>query len=470
MTLVPLVVDVDGTLVRGDLLHEAALQFVARHPFQGWRLVAWLLHGKAALKNELSARVDPGTDSVPLREETLAAIDEARAAGRPIVLASASHRRWVEPIATRIGGAEVLATDEHVNLAGPAKAEALIERFGKGGFDYVGDHRVDMAVWATARRQLVVSHDNSLERKVRQRFPDAELIARDRPPLRQHIRALRMHQWAKNLLVFLPLIAGHDIQSDAVSATLAAFVAFCAAASSAYIVNDLLDLPGDRDHPRKRFRPFAAGLLSPTRGLIMAAVLMVGAFVVAAFLPSRFVFVLAAYVVLTLAYSLVLKRRLLIDVIVLGGLYTIRVLGGVTAMHQVQSPWLLMFSLFLFLSLAAVKRCSELVARREAGKPAPLGRGYQIGDLAVLFPLAAAAGYGAVLIVTLYLSSPEVIRLYAHPTRMWLICPLLLYWISRVLMISNRNELHDDPVIFALTDRVSWLVGGLVAGVIAMSV
>ncbi len=468
---VPLVVDVDGTLVRGDLLHEAALQFVARHPLQVWRLVTWLARGKARLKHELASRIDPGTDSVPLRDETLAVIDAARSQGRPVVLASASHRRWVEPIAARIDGAEVLASDDRVNLAGHAKASALIDRFGEGGFDYVGDHRVDMPVWAAARRALLVSHDNGLERKVRQRFPDAELIARDRPALRQHLRALRMHQWAKNLLVFLPLIAGHGILDPAAAlATLAAFIAFCTAASSAYIVNDLLDLPGDRDHPRKRFRPFAAGLLSPARGLVLATTLMVGAFAIGALLPWRFVLVLGSYVALTLAYSLVLKRRLLIDIIVLGGLYTIRVFGGVAAMQQPQSPWLLMFSLFLFLSLAAVKRCSELVARREAGKSAPLGRGYRLVDLQVLFPLAAASGYAAVLVVTLYLSSPEVVELYSHPSRMWLICPLLLYWISRVLVIAGRNELHDDPVIFALTDRTSWLTGVLIAFIITLSI
>lgn len=468
---VPLAVDVDGTLVRSDLLHEAALQFVARHPFQAWRLAVWLLRGKAALKHELATRIDPGTDSVPLRDETVATIEEARAAGRPVVLASASHRKWIEPIAARIAGVDVMASDERVNLAGAAKAEALVARFGERGFDYIGDHRVDMPVWAVARRQLLVAHNAGLELQVRRRFPQVEIVARERPHLRQYLRALRMHQWAKNLLVFLPLIAGHSLLDlDAVVTAIAAFAAFCAAASSAYIINDLLDLPGDRDHPRKRLRPFAAGKVPLVHGIGLSALLMLGAFVLAALLPWRFLLVLTSYVGLTLGYSFVLKRKLLIDIIVLGGLYTIRVFGGVTAAQQVQSQWLLMFSLFLFLSLAAVKRCSELVARREAGKTAPLGRGYRMGDLEVLFPLAAAAGYGAVLVVTLYLSSPEVAKLYTHPSRMWLICPLLLYWISRVLVLSSRNELHDDPVIFALTDRISWLTGVLVALVIVLSV
>lgn len=469
---VPLVVDVDGTLLRGDLLHEAALQFVARHPFQAWRLGGWLGSGKAVLKARLAERVDPGVEGLPLREEVLAAIAAAQAEGRPVYLASASHGSWVEAIAARVGGiAGVLASDGRTNLAGPAKAAALVERFGEGRFDYVGDQPVDFPVWSAARRRLVVAHDRGFEAKVKRRFADAETIARPRATLRAHLRALRMHQWAKNLLVFLPVIAGHSFADPArLLAAIVALFAFCFAASSAYIVNDLLDLPGDRDHPRKRFRPFAAGDVSATRGLAMAVALMAAAIGLAALLPVQFLSVLVCYVVATLAYSLVLKRRLLIDVITLGGLYTLRVLGGVVAVGQEVSPWLLMFSLFLFLSLAAVKRCSELVARREAGKPPPPGRGYRIDDLQVLFPLGAAAGFAAVLVVMLYLSSPEVARLYSHPLRMWLICPLLTYWISRVLVISSRNELHDDPVIFALTDKVSWATGVVIANVIALSI
>lgn len=468
----PLVVDVDGTLIKSDLLLEAALQFVATQPWRCWRLLVWLFAGKAALKAHLAAAVAVPTETIPLRPETLAAMDQARAAGQPVWLASASDRRWVEQIAARVGGIDgVLGSDGHTNLAGGRKAAALVARFGEGGFDYAGDQPVDLPVWAAARGQLVVAHDAALERRVRDRFPHATVIARPRRPFALHLRALRPHQWAKNLLVFLPILAGHSLTNvHAIAAAIAAFVAFCCAASGAYVINDLLDLPGDRDHQRKRNRPFASGDLPIIAGLFMAPLLLGGAGLLAAVLTPRFAAVLAGYVVLTLAYSLVLKRKVLIDIIVLGGLYTIRVLGGVAATSEPQSQWLLMFSLFLFLSLAAVKRCSELVARREAGKPPPLGRGYRLDDLQVLFPLASAAGYLAVLVVALYLYSPDVTRLYHHPTRMWLVCPLLLYWISRVLLKSNRDEMHDDPVIFALTDRVSWATGLALAFVVAVSI
>ena len=468
---VPLVVDIDGTLLKSDLLHEAALQFIAGSPLETWRLAAWLQRGKAEFKARLANRVDFGTDRIPLREETVAAIRAAQEAGRAVYLASASDRRWVETVADRIGGiAGVLASDGRTNLAGSAKAAALVERFGRQNFDYIGDNQVDMAVWSEARRQILVGRSARLEAAVLCRFPQAETIARPRVTISAYIRALRVHQWAKNALVFLPLIAGHSFTAGNLLVAAAAFLAFSLAASSAYIVNDLLDLAGDRDHPRKCRRPFAAGDVPITHGLGMAVMLMAAAALVAAALPPLFLAILAGYLALTLGYSLHLKRKVMIDVLVLGSLYTLRVFGGVAATGQQQSQWLLMFSLFLFLALATVKRCSELVARGDTGTAAPLGRGYVAADLKVLFPLSAAAGYGAVLVVALYLSSPEVIALYTHPKRLWLICPLLLYWISRVLILSNRNQLHDDPVIFALTDPVSWLTGLATAAVIAVSI
>lgn len=468
---VPLAVDVDGTLLRTDLLHEAALQFVARHPLEAPRLLPWALGGKAVLKSRLADRVDPVIETVPLRDETVALIREAQAQGRPVWLASASDHRYVARLAERIGGiAGVLATTPERNLAGAAKADALTEQFGERGFDYAGDMPVDMAVWAAARRQHLVAHDARFEAQVRRAFPEVGVVARPRPRPRGYIKALRPHQYAKNLLLFLSPIAGHQFDLRTVGATLLGFLCFCMAASSAYIVNDLLDLPGDRDHHRKRRRPFAAGDVPATHGILLSALLMAAALGLGALLPTRFLAILVIYVAATLGYSFVLKRKVIVDVITLGGLYTIRVFAGVAASGVRYSPWLLMFSLFLFLSLAVVKRCAELIHRRAAGKADPIGRGYRAADVAVLFPLAAAAGYGAVLVVAMYLANPEVTGLYRHPARMWLVCPLLLYWVSRVFILANRNELHDDPVVFALTDRLSWAVGALVMGVIALSV
>jgi 4-hydroxybenzoate polyprenyltransferase/phosphoserine phosphatase len=468
----PLIVDVDGTLIRSDLLLEAALQLIATQPWNSWKLVTWLAGGKASLKKNLVETTDPHIASIPLRAETVAAIEAARAAGRPVWLASASDQRWVEQIADRIGGVDgVMGSDGVTNLSGSNKASALVERFGPKGFDYIGDHMVDMPVWEAARRPVVIAHSSGLERAVKRRFPDAEIIARPRTPVRLYFTAMRPYQWAKNALVFLPAIAGHSIGDIVVlMAAVMAFFAFSFAASSAYIINDLIDLPGDRDHHRKSKRPFAAAGISIPRGIVMAIGLMALAIAIACLLPPQFLGILIGYVVATLGYSLVLKRHMLIDVITLGGLYTVRVLGGIAATAEEKSQWLLMFCLFFFLSLAIVKRCSELVARRDAGKSPPRGRGYAINDLAMLLPLGASAGYASVMVVMLYLSSPRILSLYAHPLRMWLICPLLIYWISRALMLSNRGEMHDDPIIFALTDKVSWLTGVVAAVIIAVAI
>ncbi|GAA0284301.1 UbiA family prenyltransferase [Alteraurantiacibacter aestuarii] len=469
---VPLVVDVDGTLLRSDLLHEAALQFVAQNPLECWKLLYWLLLGKAVLKSRLAERGDFGIDSIPLRDETMAAIRTAQAQGRETYLASASDHRWVDKVAERVGGLTgVLASDGETNLAGTAKAAALTGKFGRLGFDYIGDARVDIPVWEAARGKLVVAHRPGFAKKIINRFPDAEIIVQSDRDLRAWLEAMRPHQWAKNLLLFLPLLLGHRfLDVGAVMESSIGFVAFCLAASSAYIINDLLDLPGDRDHHRKCNRPFADCRIRLIHGPPMALAILAVAIVLASLLNTRFLLILLIYVAATLSYSLLLKRRLLVDVITLGGLYTLRVLAGVIATGSHQSPWLLMFSLFIFLSLAIVKRCSELVARREAGKSAPPGRGYRIQDLEVMFPLGAAAGFCAILVITEYLSSPEVVALYSHPQRLWLICPLLLYWIGRILVLASRNELHDDPIIFAARDRNSWLTAITASGIVLVSI
>ncbi len=467
----PLVVDVDGTLIKTDLLHESAMQFIARHPLQTWRLGAWLASGKSRLKRALSEATDPHIDSIPLREQTVALIRDAQAAGRPVYLASASDLPLVEALAGRVGGiAGVFGTDDGANLAGAAKARRLNAAFGERGYDYVGDQDVDFAVWSSARRAIAVSHSDGFKRRLLRAHPDAEVIASPRVKPRALVKAVRPHQWAKNALIFLSLAAGHHFAAHDVVATVLAFVCFCLAASSAYLLNDLLDLPGDRDHSRKRNRPFAAGDLSITTGLVLSAILMASAAGLSTFLPLRFMLVLGAYVTATLGYSLLLKRKLLIDVITLGGLYTIRVLGGIEAVGSTYSPWLLMFCLFLFLSLAIVKRCSELVVRREMGQTRTVGRGYRTDDLQIMLSLGAASAYGAVLVVALYLSSAEIVALYNHPIRMWLVTPLLLYWISRVLILSSRGEMHDDPVVFALRDRVSWITGFCIGLVVLASI
>jgi 4-hydroxybenzoate polyprenyltransferase len=467
---VPLVVDVDGTLVKTDLLHESLMQLVATRPLYTLRLPGWLGQGRATLKRQLTHLVDPHIRTLPLRAEVVALIREAQAKNRPVYLASASDRIQVSSLAEQIGGiAGVFATDGEINLAGDRKAAALTAAFGLQGFDYIGDRKVDFPVWAQARRVLAVTHNSTFERSVKKRFPEAQIVIRAQTRARSLIRALRPHQWAKNLLLFLPLIVGHLFDPRNIGTTALAFVCFCMAASSAYILNDLLDLPGDRVHPDKQRRPFAAGDVSISFGLLFSALLFIAAAAVSLLLPWGFTALLGLYVLTTLAYSLVLKRKLFVDVITLGGLYTIRVMAGLEASHIEQSHWLLMICLFLFMCLATVKRCSELVRAEKEGGVRTVGRGYQVRDLPIIGSLGAAAGYATSLVLALYISSPEVAKLYRNPPILWLVEPLFLYWISRILIMAHRGRVNEDPVIFAFTDKVSLITGACIAAVVGVA-
>lgn len=456
---VPLVVDVDGTLIVSDFLHESALRLAAERPFTAALIPFWLVGGRARLKAHINDHVGILSD-IPLRRSVVDLIQAAKAEGRPVYLASASDHRQVQALADRIGVIDgVFATTAGRNLAGSAKAETLVEAFGQGGYDYVADADVDFPVWRSARRVLVVTHGAAFEKRVLAAFPEATVVDRTRRSAGPYLRVLRVHQWAKNALVFLPLILNHSYADiGQVLAAMLAFVCFSFAASSAYALNDLLDLPADRKHPTKHRRPFAAGAVAVSHGVVMSAMLILSAFAIGLLaLPLGFLAVLGAYFVATVTYSLILKRKVFVDVVVLGGLYAVRVLGGAAAIGAPGSNWLLMLCLFLFLCLAIAKRYTELAAKEAAGGPPPSGRGYRFEDMRVLLPLAAASGYMSVLVVALYMNSEQVTVLYSNPDVLWLTCVIQLYWVSRVLILANRGELHEDPVVFALRDRISWL-------------
>jgi 4-hydroxybenzoate polyprenyltransferase len=460
---VPLCVDLDGTLIRSDLLFESALLLIKSNPFFILRMVVWLLHGKAALKAEIAARVVLNAASLPYNTQFVEWLKLEHQSGRSLWLCTATHSTLAERVAEYLGIFDgVLASDAQSNLAGGAKAQRLVERFGERGFDYCGNERRDLAVWSHANGAIVVAAGAPLERaaagvtSVLRAFPSQARF------LRAAIRALRPHQWVKNALIVVPLLAAHGSRNaHSLTAVLLAVVAFCACASSVYILNDLLDLEADRAHQRKRKRPFASGDLSIAAGLGLFPVLLALGVVISLLLPVKFQLVFAGYYALTCAYSFWLKGRAIVDALALAGLYTIRVIAGAAAANVPLSFWLLLFSVFLFLSLAFVKRYAELDALRRRQGLRAAGRGYHVEDLAVLQSLGCAAGYLSVLVLALYINSPEVSALYARPKLIWLLCVLVLYWISRVWMKAQRGEMHDDPVVFALKDRPSLVVGVL---------
>lgn len=462
----PLVVDLDGTLVRTDLLVESAFAHLGENPLRIVSLLGLLGRGRAALKAGIAAETAIDPAHLPYDPRILAMIDEARAAGRTVHIASASNERYVAAIAEHLGVDAWFASTAGENLAGDTKARRLIATFGVGGFDYVGNDRADLPVWAVCRRAGAVEPSAAVRRALVAIAPEARILAGRGGRMRAWISLIRVHQWAKNALVFVPLITAHRFDAAAVAAAIAAFFAFSFAASAVYIVNDLVDVAADRVHPSKCRRPLAAGTVSIPASLPAAAALLVAAFAAAAATTAPFVFVLVGYLVATTAYTFVLKRKMIVDIIVLAGLYTVRVIGGAAAISVAMSEWLLGFSMFIFTALALIKRYVELAARVDADLPDPTNRNYRKSDLGIVAALAAGAGFNAVTVFALYISSDAVRRLYRHPELLWLICPILMYWLGRAMMMAQRRLMNDDPIVFALRDRNSLLAFGLIGSIL----
>jgi 4-hydroxybenzoate polyprenyltransferase len=470
----PLVVDLDGTLIHTDMLYESASYFLIKNPFKFYNFFSWLLSGKVVLKKELANRVCLDISALPYNSEVLNWLHAEKQSGRTIVLATASHRLLAEQVAQHLQVFdEVLATEGDINLRSSAKAQALVTRFGEGCFDYVGNDWPDLQVWVKARTAHVVDASASLLSRVKAQGSVGQVFTSSMPSrLKAIFKAMRLHQWMKNLLVFIPLMAAHeyaDAQRDVLAVM--AFVIFSLTASSVYLLNDLVDVQDDRQHQRKRHRPFASGALSLFAGWVVWPILLtLAAALSVIFMPLLFTASLTVYFVLTLAYSLLLKQLAVVDVLTLAGLYTLRLIAGATAVGVATSFWLLLFSMFIFLSLALIKRYSELKSARDAGQAGTLrGRGYEPDDLELVSSLGGSAGFISVLVLALYIQDGQAAQLYAMPQIIWLACPVMLFWISRAWLIAHRGQMHDDPIVFALKDKVSWAVGGFMIGVLALA-
>ena len=459
----PLVVDIDGTLAKTDLLAESFFALLAVRPVSALAAIASLRKGKAALKRHLAEQAALDIASIPLHEELVDFLRAEKRRGRPLYLASAADRRYVEALAERLDLFDgVFGSDGVLNLKSRNKADVLTEAFGDKGFDYVGNDHADLAVWRAAAEVYVVDAPAGLIRKVKKEFPGATVLVPTRPRLKAYIKALRPHQWLKNLLIFVPPLAAHRFATKDLVTSAAAFVIFSLCASSVYLLNDLLDLRSDREHLSKRNRPFAAGDASLAKGALLLVLTLATAAGASLALPGPFVAMLGLYYVTTLGYSTLFKRVAMLDVIVLTCLYTLRLLAGGAAAQVPLSPWLISFSIFLFLCLALIKRCAELIDRQTRGKGDPIGRGYRLTDIPQLQTLAASSGYVAAMVFGLYITHPDVALLYSHSDRLWVVPVVLLYWISRVSMLTHRGEMNEDPVLFAAKDRVSLACLGLI--------
>jgi 4-hydroxybenzoate polyprenyltransferase/phosphoserine phosphatase len=460
----PLFVDLDGTLITSDILWESFLAFLKKHPAEAFNIPLWLSRGKAVLKRELAERVTLDVTTLPYNSEVVEFLKSEKARGRQIILATASDEAFAQKIAEHTQlFSKVLSSDGTTNLSGSRKLSVIKSMTNGIGFDYIGNATVDLPLWAAANRAMVVTSSKNLLKKAEKITAEQHVFPQQNSLLKTLTKALRVHQWVKNLLIFVPLIMAHVFSAELFLKAVLAFFSFSFCASSVYLLNDLLDIESDRVHPRKKKRPFAAGTLPIPLGIAIAPMLLVVSFAIAwIFLPLNFLLLLGFYYALTTCYSFFLKRIVILDVLVLAGLYTLRIFSGAMAVDVPVSPWLLAFSTFTFLSLAFVKRYAELNILIEQNKTGNKARGYNVDDLHFVGSVGPSSGYMAALVLALYINSADVVKLYDRPMVLWLAGLCFLYWITRVWMLAHRGQMVDDPIIFTFKDKISYIVGALV--------
>jgi len=462
---VPLCVDLDGTLVRSDMLIESGLMLIRQQPATVFKLPGWLLGGKANLKHQIASRVDFSNATIPYNEEVVEFVREARGE-RQTVLVTGSDQRIADLVAEQTDLFDcVRGSDAAVNLTSKNKRDWLVSEFGENGFDYIGNDEDDLSVWPSSRNALVVSPSDGIAKTDNVSF--SHVFNAHKTQFRDFLSLLRVHQWSKNGLILVPFVLDQRFGDwPATFAIVLAFLAMSLLASITYIFNDMLDLQADRLNETKAKRALASGRVGLLLGAKTMALLAVLLIVCMAFLPMQFNLVLLSYLLLTLLYSFYFKQAVILDVCVIAALHTLRVIAGTVAIAATWSFWLLAFSMFIFFSLALAKRVAELMNLQKAGLAETVGRDYRVADLPVLLASGVSSGFISVLIVALYINSEKVSQMYSTPQILWLVCPVLLYWIGRLWMITGRGEMHEDPIIFAIKDRVSFDAIGLMAVVV----
>lgn len=457
----PLVVDLDGTLVSTDTLAESVLLFLKTQPSRFWILADWLLRGRAYLKQRLAAEVLPRADLLPYRPELLEFLLAEKKAGREIWLATGANQRIAEAVAAHLSiFSVVFGSDETVNLTGSRKRDRLREQAGEQ-YAYIGDSKADLPIWMNCAESVLVGPAAKFSERLAAAGRQTHTFsAPSRSRLLELASLLRPHHWLKNILVFAALFLSHRfLELDLSLAAFRAFAALSCLASLLYVVNDLLDLEADRLHARKKNRPLAKGSLPLSWALLGMGGLLSAAIAFAWTLPPLAQVLLACYGVASFTYSLALKRYLFIDAVALAGMFMLRIFIGGGATGIAISEWTFVFALFVFVSLALVKRLGELRGLKPEEGLTQSRRGYLAQDIPVLSSLGAASSYASVIVYFLYVSSPGIHVGYRHPQLLWLVGPILIYWLSRFWILVNRGYLHDDPLVFAFRDRASLLCG-----------
>jgi 4-hydroxybenzoate polyprenyltransferase len=466
---IPLVVDLDGTLLRTNSLPESLMTLARKQPLKLLSVPLWCIGGRAQLDRRLAQAAIPDVRTLPYRADVLVYLRAQKQRGRRLVLSTGAYERLGHEVARELGLFDsVIASTGAGDLGSRRKGERLVAEFGIGGFDYLGYSRRDLPVWRNARHALVVSASRGLPRDVAAVVPVEQVFMHRRAGPQDYLQALRVHHWIKNVLVFVPLVAAHrSFEPALMLSALRAFAAFSLCAAGVYLLNDMLDLADDRRHPRKRERKLAAGQIPLAHSLLLLPLLLAGAFLIGAQLPRGFGFTLSAYLVLMFGYCFGLKNVPVLDVLMLSSGYTLRVAAGAAAINVVSPTWLLAFSILIFLSLALLKRYAELVSLRNAPAHLRRARGYVAGDERLLVAEGVASGYLAALVLVLYANTDLARRAYTHCELLWIVALLLLAWISHAWLVAARGRIHHDLVVFAFQD---WVSLALICAVSAVAV
>ena len=449
---VPLCIDLDGTLIATDTLWEGLVSVLIRRPWLIFAAIAWAISGKAVLKREIAVRYQNQGGDWPYRSEVIERIKLARKSGQPVWLVTGAAESTAKAVSAHLGlFARVLHSSDAENLTSRRKCERLVSLCGDGGFDYAGNSRDDLVVFDAARRAIIVAPDRAASRWGA--LHEAEVLPLPGISPVAVFKSIRVHQWLKNILIAVPLVLNHELSNfNLLLAAVAAFFSFSFLASAVYIVNDISDLANDRQHPRKRLRPLAAGSVSIPVGSVTAAALLLASVGLASLLPPLFWAVLSLYAAVTTVYTFFLKRKLLVDVFTLAGLYTVRIVAGAAATGVDLSFWLLAFSIFFFLSLALVKRYVELDELAEESDAQLKGRSYVGCDKDMIGQAGIASAFSAAMVLALYVDSNEVASMYPQPALLWPLCPLILYMLIRIWILARRSQMHEDPVVFIMRD------------------
>jgi 4-hydroxybenzoate polyprenyltransferase/phosphoserine phosphatase len=462
--MLPLCLDLDGTLIKSDALFESLIQMLKGNPLLIIMVPFWLAKGKPNLKEEIDKRIEFNAEFLPYNEELINYAKEEKAKGRKVYLVTASHISIAKKVGEYLGFFDgIYGTENGVNLKSKRKAEFLNNKFGKGKYVYAGDAKVDYNIWDDSAKAIVVSDNKSFIDQVNSKYEVENVFYDKKNLLKTIIKEIRVYQWVKNILLFLPLLLAHSISNvTLLTDVIIGFFSFSLSASFVYVLNDLLDLQSDRSHPRKRKRPLASGKLPIQIGIILVPLLLIIGLSLSFLISFKFQIILISYIVLTTAYSFKLKKIPMLDIILLATLFTTRIVAGAYAAEVYLSMWILAFSMFFFMNLAVLKRYTELLTMKKRNEIEARGRGYTVEDMGLLLSIGPAAGFLSVLIFVLYINSSQATGLYSNTEILWLIAPIFLYWISRIWHLSVRGKMTDDPIVFTVKDRASYIVGLLI--------